>query len=599
MPAQALIQPIWMTTMAHDLILNVSLIVALTTIYNLLARARQDGRTGIKFLSGLLFGAVAIAGMLTPFHYAPGVIYDGRSIVLGMAGLFGGGTVALIAILVAGTYRLWLGGAGVWAGIATILSTAMVGLAFRRWCGNRPSRLGLPALYGIGVCIHLAMLVCQLLVIPWPAGVAAIVRIWPPVLLIFPVATLVMGTLLRSDDRRLETETALRSSEEKYTKTFHSSPSAIAITRASNGCILDVNEGFVAITGYSSRELIGKTTLDLNIWVHEQDRTDVINDLSKGASVEAREYKFHNRSGGLIIGLFSADLIQVDGQTCIISSIIDITERKQAEEEVRRLNASLEQRVEERTRELQETQEKLVQQEKLSVLGKVAGSVSHELRNPLGIISNAVYYLKLVQPEAGTKVKDYLKIIERETGNAEQIIADLLDFATSQPLQQERISVEKLVLQTLESFPVPQGVELALDLPEDLPPVFVDPRQMMRVLGNLVLNACQAMATSTATGVPKGGQLTVISEQSSGISGLWVRIRVEDTGTGITPENMKKLFEPLFTTKTTGIGLGLAVSKKLAEANAGRIEVTSEPGQGSTFTLCLPVFNPEAQRNRV
>ena len=136
-----------------------------------------------------------------------------------------------------------------------------------------------------------------------------------------------------------------------------------------------------------------------------------------------------------------------------------------------------------------------------------------------------------------------------------------------------------LIHQTLERFPVPTNVEVTLDIPANLPQIFVDVRQMTQVLGNLTTNACQAMKD--------GGKLSVISQ--SRVTDHWLLITVRDTGVGIPPENMKKLFEPLFTTKIKGIGLGLAVCKKLAEANDGRIEVQSEAGVGSTFTIYLPV----------
>jgi signal transduction histidine kinase len=121
-------------------------------------------------------------------------------------------------------------------------------------------------------------------------------------------------------------------------------------------------------------------------------------------------------------------------------------------------------------------------------------------------------------------------------------------------------------------------VEVVLELPADLPPVYADPRQMTQVLGNLTVNACQAM--------PTGGKLTLFAHRQEQM----VAIAVKDSGVGIPPENLSKLFEPLFTTKLKGIGLGLAVSKKLAEANDGRIEVESEPGKGSTFSVYLPVY---------
>jgi signal transduction histidine kinase len=241
------------------------------------------------------------------------------------------------------------------------------------------------------------------------------------------------------------------------------------------------------------------------------------------------------------------------------------------------LNAGLESRVAQRTQELQEAQAKLLRQEKLAVLGQMAGSVGHELRNPLGVISNSVYYLKMTQPDVNEKIQKHLDIIEQQVHTSDKIIGDLLGFARNISVDQQALAVPELVRRVFERFPLPAGVGLKLELPEDLPLVLADPAQMEQVLGNLTTNACQAMQA--------GGTLIL----SASLQKDWVALAVKDTGTGIPPENMQKLFEPLFTTKAGGIGLGLAVSKKLAEANRGRIEVESEEGQGSTFTLYLPV----------
>jgi PAS domain S-box-containing protein len=263
----------------------------------------------------------------------------------------------------------------------------------------------------------------------------------------------------------------------------------------------------------------------------------------------------------------------------------DITAHKEAEEEIRSLNTELEQRVEERTHELRQAQEKLVRQEKLAMLGQLAGGVGHELRNPLGIISSAIYYLQLVQPKAGGKVKHYHRLIEAEVHNAEKIITELMDFARLESMEREPVPVSDLVGRTLARFTVPEYIKIKLNLPEDLPIVFVDSRQMEQVLGNITLNACQAMGSQNSkTIVGKHTVLTISARRKKGM----VAIAVKDTGSGITPENMSKIFEPLFTTKAKGIGLGLAVSRKLAEVNGGRIEVKSELGKGSTFTLFLP-----------
>ncbi len=259
----------------------------------------------------------------------------------------------------------------------------------------------------------------------------------------------------------------------------------------------------------------------------------------------------------------------------------DISAQKQTEHKLREYSEHLEEMVEQRTRELRETQEKLVQQEKLAVLGQLAGGVGHELRTPLGVISNAIYYLKLIQPEAVDKVQQYHAIIEGEVDNAKKIINDLLGFTKTITTDRKKTCVTAMVKPVLERHAAPALVKVSLDLPADLAEVFVDTSQMKQVLGNLVVNAYQAMKD--------GGQLSVISDQVSMDGVPLVRIAVKDTGVGIPPENMARLFEPLFTTKHNGIGLGLAVSRRLAEANGGRIEVESEPGRGSTFTLVLPV----------
>jgi len=269
----------------------------------------------------------------------------------------------------------------------------------------------------------------------------------------------------------------------------------------------------------------------------------------------------------------------------------EITERKLAEEKIRHLNEELEQRVEERTRELRDTQEKLIRQEKLAVLGQMAGSVGHELRNPLGVISNAVYFLNLALQDAPDKVKEYLAMIEKQIHISDKIVTDLLDFTRVKSADRKPVSASQLIHQTLENFPTPEFIQVTLDLPEDLPQAYADPQHVVQILGNLVLNAYQAMKD--------GGKLLVLSRVEGSVETeplmtcRWLLITIKDTGTGISPENMKKLFEPLFTTKPKGIGLGLAVSNKLIEANGGRIEAQSEEGKGCAFTVFLPVYKNE------
>jgi signal transduction histidine kinase len=232
--------------------------------------------------------------------------------------------------------------------------------------------------------------------------------------------------------------------------------------------------------------------------------------------------------------------------------------------------------VQERTRELYEAQERLVRRERLAVLGQMAGSVSHELRNPLAVISNVVYLLQTIIPDADETARESLDMLSSQTQNMQKIISDLLDFSRTRSPDREETAVSALVAHVLEKQPVPENVQVSARIPPGLPPVYVDPRQMEQVLQNLVTNACQAM--------PEGGHVSI----SARLEQDEVALCVTDTGHGMSKETVKKVFEPLFTTKKRGIGLGLALSRNLVEANGGRIQVESEEGKGSAFTVLLP-----------
>ena len=273
---------------------------------------------------------------------------------------------------------------------------------------------------------------------------------------------------------------------------------------------------------------------------------------------------------------------------------------RKSEEEIMRAKEELEFRVEERTRQLIDAQEELVRKEKLATLGQLSGSVGHELRNPMAVINNAVYFLQTIMPDADDTVREYLTIIKSEVNAALRIITDLLDFTRTNTPQAEVIPVADLIKQSMGKCLVPASVSLSVNVPDILPAVKVDPLQIEQVFQNLIANAVQAM--------PDVGKLQ-ISARKAGIRGLvlddsekepkpktqppipdreFIEISVTDTGEGISAENMKRLFQPLFTTKARGIGLGLIVSKNLAEANGGMIEVKSQLGKGTTFTVMLP-----------
>jgi len=225
---------------------------------------------------------------------------------------------------------------------------------------------------------------------------------------------------------------------------------------------------------------------------------------------------------------------------------------------------------------LRKAQDELVRNEKLALLGQVADTVGHELRNPLGVMNNAVYYLQAVLPDADETTREYLGIIKNEIADAERIVSDLLDAVRTKPPQPETVAVAELLGNVLRKCAVPPSVAVRMDIPATTPDIRVDPAQMHQVFWNLITNAVEAM--------PEGGTLEICAtkEQQS------LRISVKDSGSGIAPEQQARLFQPLFTTKARRIGLGLVVVKNLTQANGGSVEVESELGKGSMFTVTLP-----------
>jgi len=278
-----------------------------------------------------------------------------------------------------------------------------------------------------------------------------------------------------------------------------------------------------------------------------------------------------------------------------------ITNLRRSEENYHRLNEELELKVEQRTSQLMDLQEELVRKEKLSVLGRLSGSVAHELRNPLGVMNNAVYFLQMVLADADATTKEYLEMIKHEIDNSQRIITDLLDFARTRTPQTKAVTARELIDETLGRCTVPEDVNLRVEIPETIPALKVDPLQMGQVLQNLITNGVQAMLG--------GGTICICARRADNVGGAlrgspeegdhmgsplqdpgdFIEISVTDTGEGIAPENMKRLFQPLFTTKSKGVGLGLVVCRNLTEANGGRMEVESQLGEGTTFKLIMPV----------
>ena len=261
-----------------------------------------------------------------------------------------------------------------------------------------------------------------------------------------------------------------------------------------------------------------------------------------------------------------------------------------ANEEIVAWAKTLEDRVDQRTRELKRAHEHVLHVEKMATIGKMAAVVAHEINNPLsGILTYAKLLKKWIQrgeAEASKKndAEQCLDLIADESRRCGDLVKNLLTFSHTSPMNVQTTDLNtvvdrsvRLVAHQLEL----NGVELHLDLPSNLPAIQCDPGQIEQVLLALIMNAIDAM--------PRGGNLWVSTRMGDESDELAIEVR--DDGSGIPPEILPNIFEPFLTTKETGksVGLGLAVSQNIIEGHRGRVDVHSEVGKGTTFTVTLPV----------
>jgi signal transduction histidine kinase len=230
---------------------------------------------------------------------------------------------------------------------------------------------------------------------------------------------------------------------------------------------------------------------------------------------------------------------------------------------------------------LLETQEQLIRSEKLAAIGQLASGVGHELRNPLGAIKNAAFYIRrrvgnTDLPTTEPRVMEFLSIIDEEVNSANKVITDLLGFSRVSKPAAAPANIAGIIEDALRYTPIPEKVTLAKEINNNLPMVTVDGEQIKQVFINIILNALQAM--------PEGGRLEIKASDK----GQFVEVEFTDTGGGIPDEIKNKIFDPLFTTKAKGVGLGLSVCKTIMERHRGEIRVESQVGQGATFTISLP-----------
>jgi PAS domain S-box-containing protein len=394
--------------------------------------------------------------------------------------------------------------------------------------------------------------------------------------------------------------------ESLYRDMVELSPDGI-VTVDTKGVIRTCNNAAIRILGYSRDELVGKHFAKLGaLRLKDVPKyLKLFKDVLGGKVGEPIEIAIQRKDKTLFIADVRVNLLRVGGKTVLQAAVRDITERKQMESEIQGKNEQLDvqneelqsaneelQATEEELRatneelqsandELRETQEKLIRSEKLAAIGQLASGVGHELRNPLGAIKNAVFYIRrrignTDLPATEPRVMEFLDIMDEEVNAANKVITDLLGFSRVAKPTVSPVSIAGVIEDALKHNPLPENIKLASVIDENLPMVMVDADQVRQVFINIVLNAIQAMTD--------GGRLDIQAKSE----GEFVEVEFSDSGSGIPKSAIKKIFDPLFTTKAKGIGLGLSVCKSILERHGGDIRVESKVGRGSAFTVSLP-----------
>ena len=253
-------------------------------------------------------------------------------------------------------------------------------------------------------------------------------------------------------------------------------------------------------------------------------------------------------------------------------------------QELKAFSQQMEEKIQKTTADLRKTEAQLIRSEKLAALGQLAAGIAHEIRNPLTSINILIHSLTENLPSENSRWED-LKVIEEEILRINEIVDQFLRFAKPASPLFKKVDLIPIFEETLQLLrpQIERGRISVQKEFESLPPITVDKEQMKQVILNLLMNAIQAM--------PKAGRLGLSGRVSR--DGHWVELTIQDSGIGIPPEDMDKLFDPFFSTKDGGIGLGLSIAHRIIDQHHGKIEVESNPGKGTLFTISLPISSEE------
>jgi PAS domain S-box-containing protein len=381
--------------------------------------------------------------------------------------------------------------------------------------------------------------------------------------------------VVRDISDRKAAEKALQESEEKFSKSFQASPDAIYIVDP-DGRTLEVNEGFERFTGYRREEVVGRPFRNLGLWMDPGAREEYTRLFLAQGFVRRHLVRFRHRQGNVIWGEISADPIEIKGQRYALITTRDVTERIQAEEQRRQLEAQVH------------------QAQKLESVGILASGMAHDMNNVLGAILGLAS-AHLEHPPEDASLRQALETITNACLRGRGLVRGLLSFARPDLAEQRLVDLNTIVadeVRLLERTTL-QRIRLETELDPCLAPVMGDAGALSHALMNLCINAVDAM--------PGGGVLFLRTRNlppqpanngrvGDPVGSGQVELTVADNGSGMAPEVMEKALDPFFSTKPQGkgTGLGLFLAYSTVKAHGGQLELDSTLGRGTQVLIRLP-----------
>ena len=384
-----------------------------------------------------------------------------------------------------------------------------------------------------------------------------------------------MWAIVRDISERKRVEDALRQAEEKYSLAFQASPDWGVITTLDEGVFVEVNKAFERLSGFGREEVLGRSAEELGFWDEPEERDLLADGLKRKGSVRNMEVRFRLKSGKVHDFLLSAELIELEGASCVLTVARDVTELRSLEAQLR-------------------------QAQKMEAVGRLAGGVAHDFNNMLGVIMG---YTDLALRRLNAQEPLYHDL--QEVNNAARRSADLtrqlLAFSRKQIVAPKVLNLNEAVTQQQKMLArlIGEDIELKFIPRPDLWSIRLDPSQVDQVLANLAVNARDAIAgvgsiTLEIANVTLDEGYTRRHPYTS--PGDYVMLAVSDSGSGMEGEILERIFEPFFTTKGEGQGTGLGLSTVygIVKQNGGSIQAYSEPGRGTTFKIYFPRVLGEA-----